>query len=248
MSAIDATIFDHVLLLLLLVALPAGGWYSIQRVRRQLAAGIPYTSRITDYRNNMLIMWGVTFAALAAWFYLGRDWAIIGLLLPGGGYGLMGLALLLCVALVGMSAYSEIQVRNSDSVARTFVDASRGFEFALPHSDRDLRWFYGMSVTAGVTEEILYRGFLIAYLSGYMPMLGAVLVSTLIFGIAHSYQGRAGILRTSVVGLVLATMYVTSGSLLLPIIAHILVDVFGGRAIHLAYNRNLPPATPQEAC
>ena len=126
MSAIDATIFDHVLLLLLLVALPAGGWYSIQRVRRQLAAGIPYTSRITDYRNNMLIMWGVTFAALAAWFYLGRDWAIIGLLLPGGGYGLMGLALLLCVALVGMSAYSEIQVRNSDSVARTFVDVSRG--------------------------------------------------------------------------------------------------------------------------
>ena len=248
MSAIDASVFDHLLLLLLLVALPIGGWYSVRKVRRRLADGIPYTTRINDYRTNMLIMWGVTIVALVAWRYVGRDWSVLGLLPPGGGYGLILVALVLFVGLVGASFYSELQVRSSDEVARAFVDASRGFEFALPHTERDLRWFYGMSVTAGVTEEVLYRGFLIAYLAGFMPTIGAVLVSTLIFGLAHSYQGRAGVLRTTIVGLVLASMYVLSGSLLLPILAHILVDVFGGRAIYYAYNSNPPPATPQEAC
>ena len=248
MSTIDANLFDHVIFLLLLVGLPAGGWYSVRKVRRQLAAGVPYTTRIADYRNNMLIMWGVTLALLVLWLFLGRDWAVLGLLPPGGGYGYFSIALLMGIGLIGLNAYSEMQVRKSDEVARAFVEAARDFEFALPHSERDLRWFYGMSVTAGVTEEVLYRGFLIAYFSSFVPTVGAVLLSTLIFGVAHSYQGGKGVIKTAVVGLVLATMYVLSGSLLLPIIAHILVDVFGGRAIYRAYNRIPPAAAPQEAC
>ncbi len=248
MSTFDATIFDHALTMIIVLALPIGGWYSINRVRRQLAEGIPYTSRITDYRNNIVIMWSVTFAALSLCFALGRDFAVLGFLPPGGGYGNFGFAVLLFATMVGFGATSEYQVRNSEKAAKGLVTATRDFEFALPHSRRDLAWFYGISVTAGVTEEILYRGFLIAYLSGFMPTLPAILVSTAAFGLAHSYQGPVGIVRTFLVGLALAAMYVLSGSLLLPIIAHVLVDIFGGRAIYHAYNQAPPAATPQEAC
>ncbi len=248
MSTFDATVFDHALTVIIVLALPIGGWYSISRVRRKLAQGIPYTSRITDYRNNILIMWSVALAALALWFALGRDFAVLGFLPPGGGFGQFGLAVLLFVAMVGFAATNEYQVRNSGEAAKGLVTATRDFEFALPHSRRDLAWFYGISVTAGVTEEILYRGFLIAYLAGFMPTLAAIVVSTLAFGAAHSYQGPTGIVRTFLVGLALAAMYVLSGSLLLPIVAHVLVDIFGGRAIYHAYNQAPPAATPQEAC
>lgn len=248
MSSFDATIFDHALTILIAVVLPIGGWYGINKIRRKIAEGIPYTSRITDYRNNMLIMWSVTIAALVFWLVNGRDFAILGILPPGGGYGQFAIASLLFLGLVGYGAMSEYQVRSSAEAAKRLVEATRDFEFALPHSRRDLNWFYGISVTAGVTEEILFRGFLIAYLSAYMQTLPAILLSSLAFAFAHSYQGPTGIVRTFLVGLVLAAMYVLSGSLLLPILAHVLVDVFGGRAIYRAYNQAPAAAAAQEAC
>ncbi len=40
-------------------------------------------------------------------------------------------------------------------------------------------------------EEVLWRGFLILYLSQFMPVWVAAVVSGVSFGLAHAYQGRA---------------------------------------------------------
>lgn len=84
------------------------------------------------------------------------------------------------------------------------------------------------SLTAGICEEILYRGFMLFYLIAVFPrldVLNAIILSSIFFGIAHMYQGWKGILATGFVGLLLAWFYYMTGSLLLPIIIHALIDL-----------------------
>ena len=58
-------------------------------------------------------------------------------------------------------------------------------------------------MTAGVCEELVYRGFMIAYFSAALGVSFwvAAVLSSVAFGIAHFYQGPAGILRTGLVGM-----------------------------------------------
>lgn len=102
-------------------------------------------------------------------------------------------------------------------------------ERLIPRSPEERRLFVGVSVVAGVGEEIVYRGYLVAVLSG--PLGGpwtALLVSSLAFGTLHGYQGGGGIVRTGLLGGVLGTGLVVTGSLWPAIVAHTLVDLVGG--------------------
>ncbi len=248
MTGLQLTVYDHVLLVLLALALPIGGFLSIRKIRRQVAAGIAHTARVADYRNNMIIMWAVTVLAVVLWEALGRDWAALGLApVTGSGFGI-GIAFLLAGSLVFFNVYYYRQVEQSEEAAKDLVAMTEGFDMVLPHTRRELKWFYGLSVTAGITEEVLYRGFLMAYLGALMPLPAVVLVSSLLFAGAHLYQGFAGASRTFVVGLALAITYVLTGSILFAVVAHVLVDVVGGRMIFSAFNRYPPAATAQESC
>jgi membrane protease YdiL (CAAX protease family) len=100
----------------------------------------------------------------------------------------------------------------------------------LPESASDVRWFAVISVVGGIAEELVYRGFMFDYLTVHAPQLGipgVVLVTSLIFGAAHLYQGWRGIVATSVAGLVLAVAYVATGNLMLPIVVHAIGNLRG---------------------
>ena len=241
-------IVDHLLVLLLSVALPVGGWLSIRRLRRRLLQGVPYTTRAYDYRNNILVMWGVTGLLVIAWLAYDRDWRLLGVAWPGGSWGGILAAGVITGGLVALDLYFYRQVQRSEAAARQLLERTAQFTMLLPHTRRELRWFYGLSVSAGITEEVLYRGFLIAYLGAYVSLPVAVVVSTVIFAGAHSYQGAAGTLRTFLVGLALAVAYVISGSLLFPVIAHALVDLISGRMIFNVIRRPPVAATARDAC
>jgi membrane protease YdiL (CAAX protease family) len=82
-----------------------------------------------------------------------------------------------------------------------------------------------LPVVAGF-EELLFRGVLVGALSvGFdvSPWLLAV-ASSVVFGLGHGAQGRLGVLVTTSLGLVLAAAFVLSGSLLLVVVAHYLVN------------------------
>jgi len=55
--------------------------------------------------------------------------------------------------------------------------------------------------------------------------LVATIASAAIFGAAHFYQGWRGVLLTSLLGFGLARLYLSTGTLLLPILAHALIDL-----------------------
>ena len=100
----------------------------------------------------------------------------------------------------------------------------------LPRTGRERAWWLGVSLGAGAGEELLLRGVLLALLAGLVPGAPAfalVIAGGLCFGVAHAYQGWAGVAMTALVGCGLDWLYVASGSLLLPIVVHALFDARG---------------------
>jgi len=46
-----------------------------------------------------------------------------------------------------------------------------------------------------------------------------------VFGLGHAYQGVLGMVGAGLLGYVLAQLYATTGSLWMPIVAHVLLDL-----------------------
>jgi membrane protease YdiL (CAAX protease family) len=98
----------------------------------------------------------------------------------------------------------------------------------LPGTPVERCHFAAISIGAGITEELLFRGFLIWYLGFYFPRLNSlelIAISSILFGVCHLYQGVLGVIGTGVIGAVFASLYLSTGSLLLPATVHALVDM-----------------------
>jgi membrane protease YdiL (CAAX protease family) len=107
----------------------------------------------------------------------------------------------------------------------------------LPHTSNELSLFMGLAVTAGICEELLYRGFLIAYAARFLPGWLAVIATALVFGFGHLYQGTSGAIQTGVVGLVMGALYLAIGSVWPLMMAHAIVDIGGGIAGNMMVSR-----------
>ena len=101
----------------------------------------------------------------------------------------------------------------------------------LPQSPRELALFCVLAVTAGVCEEFLYRGFAMAALARTgLPSAAVVVISAVMFGLAHLYQGRGGFGGTLILGLLFGYGRLSLGTLI-PVVAwHIGVDLVAGIA------------------
>jgi uncharacterized protein len=101
----------------------------------------------------------------------------------------------------------------------------------LPQSAQERMPFLALAVTAGCCEEFLYRGFAMAvFARAGFPIWASVVVSSVLFGVAHLYQGRGGLVGTGILGLLFGTFRALTGSLL-PVAAwHAAVDIVAGLA------------------
>lgn len=99
----------------------------------------------------------------------------------------------------------------------------------LPRTRAEKAGFLGLSITAGLCEELVFRGFLVTALYTAAGSLSiALLVSAVAFGVVHAYQEPRGVARAAVLGLLLSIPFVTTGSLAASIMAHTAIDIIGG--------------------
>lgn len=114
----------------------------------------------------------------------------------------------------------------------------------LPRTAAGRRGWAMLSLSAGVTEEITYRGLLLLTLAVVLPSDAPtallVTVAAVSFGLAHWYQGWTGIVSTGIFGALMSGLFLVTGSLLLPMVLHTLVDL---RALMLPVPAE--PATTQ---
>src|SRR5258708_8718222 len=117
----------------------------------------------------------------------------------------------------------------SSSPLRTPLQARA--ERILPQGRLELIPFFALAVTAGVCEEFLYRGFATAaFLRWVLPPWIAVVASSLLFGLAHLYQGRGGFVSTTILGLLFGATPAAVVSLVSVRLWHIRDDLAAGLA------------------
>lgn len=81
-----------------------------------------------------------------------------------------------------------------------------------------LLFFLTAAVAAPLFEEVLFRGFLLPSLTRYMPVWGAILLSSFIFAAAH--LSLSEVLPLTLLGAILAWVYTRSRNLLSPMLIH----------------------------
>lgn len=219
----DLRLLDFILMVLLLVALPAWDHFiDIPKMRKSVEAGTFNPTH--GYLRTFIILWSLVLFLAVDWWTAGRDPKILGLAVNLDLRFLLGCLFTIAVIVFFSWEYFRVRGLSDERKHKIAEKNARIFEVA-PSDSRQLLYSVGVSVTAGVTEELLCRGFLIWSFAAYMnPILAAVL-SSLLFGLGHFYQGIPGIAKTGGVGLVMALLYIGSGTILLPIILHAFVDV-----------------------
>src|SRR5580704_1641084 len=82
----------------------------------------------------------------------------------------------------------------------------------LPQSATERLPFSALAITAGCCEEFLYRGFaMAAFARAGFPIWASVVVSSVLFGAAHLYQGRGGLIGTGILGLLFSAFRAYTG-------------------------------------
>lgn len=145
---------------------------------------------------------------------VGKGWGS-----PFDGLRDTALALLFVVALRVCAALLQYGLGQSS--------ANTGF--LLPNGLLESLLWIGVAITAGVCEEIVYRGYLqpqLWALCGSLP--GAIVLQSFVFGVAHFYQGWRPAVITAVCGLAFGLLAAWRKSIIPGAIAHSFIDIIGG--------------------
>ncbi len=125
---------------------------------------------------------------------------------------------------LGLSILTSVGIRAARSEQK--VPIVGDIAAMLPRNRQELRLGALMSVNAGVVEETLFRLAIPAAIYGASgSAVAAVVASVMLFGSLHAYQGAAGIVASTVVGALMVLLYAVSGTIVVPILIHVLLDL-----------------------
>ncbi|MEW5916825.1 MAG: type II CAAX endopeptidase family protein [Gemmatimonadota bacterium] len=228
---------DHVWGFVLVAVLPLYATLDYQRFVQELAGGEPNV-RAREYRHIIGLEWALVAAFVLTWLFVQQRAATaLGLTIIWGTPGVIG-AIVTVVGLLAIAAQigavKGLQGAQLDGLRAQMARVSP----ILPATPQEFVLFRWLSVTAGICEELLYRGFLLWYLAAYVGTWPAVGLGAVAFGVGHAYQGMSGIIKTGIVGALAGALYVTSGSLIWPMLLHAAVDLQAGVMVRLVRERS----------
>jgi membrane protease YdiL (CAAX protease family) len=236
----SGTAFDPLaicLLVVLTLVAPIVGVWDYRRFLRRVREGHA-RARFNAYLWTIAVEWVSTAGFLAWWLLSGGTLAPLRLVPTANG--LQWLAISAGLAIVALAIVQMAIVLRSPEKLEQVRRQSGELSAITPHTTAEQRAFAWVSITAGVCEETMYRGLLLAVLSAALGLWPAVVLSTVVFGLGHAYQGWMGILKTAAAGLVLALLAVGTGSLFIPMLLHAVGDFTSGRMMHAAWRSALP--------
>jgi membrane protease YdiL (CAAX protease family) len=99
----------------------------------------------------------------------------------------------------------------------------------MPVTGREKVLYAGLSICAGFGEELAYRAYAIpvVILASGSTVVALALTSAA-FAVLHSYQGALGVVRTGAIGVIMGAVFLHTGSVWPPIVAHVLIDLAVG--------------------
>jgi uncharacterized protein len=224
------------------VLLPLRGKLRLQKLI--VLPQIGTRERLSLYASTIGFQWvAATVVAWRAWAR-GLSFEELGLVVHGN-WRIVIAAIVGAATLGGFQWFNLRRMGRSSGKAREFMRVLA--ERILPQSRLEFVLFLALAVTAGVCEEFLYRGFAMAAMTrAGLPAWGVVLLSSILFGLAHLYQGRGGLLSTLVIGTVFGTARIAYDGLVPVMIWHFAVDAVAGVAGPRYLVRAAPTTTKEK--
>jgi CAAX protease family protein len=221
--------WDFVLVLVFLAVIVP--WRGTQRMRRLFAkAELTSSDRLRLYASTIVLQWLIV--GVLAFLCVRRSVSPNELGLQAGGLsrtlGLtVGLTAILCInQIFGFRKITKLP------------EGRRGSLFAIsekimPRSRTETLVYTALALTAGLSEEFIYRGFVFmafmhALVNYVSPIWIAAVLSSIWFSVAHLYQGRRGLITTFVVGMIFVSARIWTASLLPSVTAHAAMDLTVG--------------------
>src|SRR5208283_4699188 len=199
-------------------------WRGAVRLKKLLALpSVSTKEKLVLYGSTIAGQWLIT--GLVAWRALARglSTANLGMANPGGANTIL-VSLALAAVLGALHWLNLRRVGKSPGKAPERMRALAGR--ILPVNSVELLPYCALAVTAGVCEEFLYRGFAMGALARVgFPTWAVVILSAVLFGLAHAYQGRGGILVTFVMGILFGVVRLAYDTLIPVVIMHAVVDL-----------------------
>lgn len=198
---------------ILLVPLPA-----LMVVEGRKLSELETLPRTEAYVSSIASLWMLALATIAVAWVSGYSAGDIGFASLDGVRTVVIAAVLTIAGVAVLFAFRFAGVREPELVRQL-----------MPVTRRDRLLFVAVSLTAGICEEIVFRGFLIHVVYGASgSIVLALVLSSGVFGVAHAYQQPSGAARAALLGLILALPLVATGSIIPSIIAHAAIDLLSG--------------------
>ena len=206
-------------------AIPLLGQRRIRRLLKQSAT--TKAVRLRLYSTTIVFQWLAT--TLIYWRVRARgiSAAQVGISIPNAVL-VAAVSVALCILIFANQYFSLHRMSQHPEEVRGSIPelASRIF----PQDSSERLVFVFVVVTVAICEEFIYRGFMQQVFQDWSggSILAGILGSSLMFAIAHLYQGRRGILATLVAGLLFSSVRAWTGTLVPAILGHFVADITAG--------------------
>jgi len=216
-----AAVWHTILVLAVIAASAVRGYLRTGHMR----AGLDL-NRISLYERTLLfewlllglVLWGVWLNGCSLFEVLGERWR-------------SGKQVLVDVGLGMLFLISSILV--TSIIAGHGESANTSVQFLLPRTGNEKALWVALSITAGICEEAVYRGYLQKQFSAMMRSVPAgIALSALLFAGSHLYQGSARATVIAVMAVCGGILAQWRGSVRPGMIAHGLQDLLGGFLRH----------------
>ena len=216
MIILDATV---------LAALIAGVGYPLYILLNSKKA-IQYIKENPDklastFRLTGILLVTMSLIVLGSMVIVNVDFALIGL-----GFINEPIWLLSLFGLSGIFFLLIQKMKIPDSKKESLVKSYEGVQYIMPTTIPQYKWSVVISFVAGITEEIIFRGFLFWQVNQYTHWIFALLIVNLIFAVGHANTGFNNAIKTFGLGLFFSITYVITDSLWLAMLTHIMVDLY----------------------
>ncbi|MBK7524105.1 MAG: CPBP family intramembrane metalloprotease [Saprospiraceae bacterium] len=217
--------YDHLLFALIGIIIPFMSFRS-RIVLDDMEAEPDLPPKKHLYLNNFFILGIGMLLCLTAWNAGKNDWELLGFTNMETDNQVWLMIIILLVIYLADGLYTFFKKDKPDS------DFSQMLEI-VPLTWKEYFYFIPLAIMAGVSEEIIFRGYLFQYISTYLPNhvfspYFAIVLISLGFSLSHLYQGWIAAVKIFFISILFGIIYFYSKSLVAVIIIHIVIDLMSG--------------------
>jgi membrane protease YdiL (CAAX protease family) len=215
--------FDHLYAFFLIVVMPAMSMRSAG-ISADMADMLPPKKHLFYTNGLMLIISGLL--VLTSWNVSDRPWYTLGIAMPQITQLAVGIISAIGAIYITDIIWSMLQKKWSK-------DPIDDLAYVLPVNWTEYRHYIFLAFAAGISEELVFRGFLMHYLGTYFEPLPyaaflTVLVPAAVFAISHLYQGVFAVLKISILACLFGWLYLETTSIIPVMIIHVAIDLISG--------------------